>query len=91
MAEENVSRIEELRRLWDQKLAALKGNRRGRIPQNEDVEKTLVKEMEAIYLELPEEERETLEKPESPRYIRTSADLIALDDQGRLIGFEDLD
>lgn len=76
---------------WNEKLAELEANRNGRIPKDRATEDRIVGEMEAIHAELSDAERRTVRRPQAPRYIETSMDLIALDGQGRLIGYEDLD
>lgn len=74
---------------WAEKLKELHVNRRGRIPIDRPTEERLTKELEGIFLRLTEEERGQVERPLSPRYADRPIDLIALDGQGRLIGYED--
>lgn len=77
--------------LWNEKLAAMKANRDdrfGRTPKDDALEDRLLGEMQAIFETLTPEEQAMVERPLPPRY-RTS--LIAQDQYGRLIGFEDLD
>lgn len=76
---------------WNAKLAVMKANRDerfGRTPKDNALEERLAKEMAIIFEALTEEERQIVERPLPPRF-RSS--LIAQDEYGRLIGFEDLD
>jgi hypothetical protein len=76
---------------WNAKIAEMKANRDerfGRTPKSKELEEKLMVELEAIYSELTPAEQDSVEKLEPPRY-RSS--LIAQDQYGRLIGFEDLD
>ena len=74
---------------WNELLTELKANRNDRVPKVREVEERIIEEMEGIYHSLTEEAREGLERPEPPRYRDTPMDLIALNDRGQLIGFED--
>lgn len=76
---------------WNEKLKALKANRDerfGRTPKDRSIEEGIVAEMEGLFSSMTRAERDSIEKPEPPRY-RTST--IAQDQYGRLIGYEDLD
>lgn len=76
---------------WNEKLAELEANRNGRIPKDREIEERVVGELEVIFADLTDAERASVRRPPSPRYIERPIDLIALDDRGRLIGYEDLD
>lgn len=76
---------------WNELLAKMYENRDERFrrcPKNPELEESLSAEMECLFSEMTKEERDAVERPEPPRY-RTS--IIAQDEYGRLIGFEDLD
>jgi len=76
---------------WKGKLAEMKANRDprfGRTPKDDALEDRLMREMEVLFESMTEQERNSVERPLPPRR-RTS--LIAQDEYGRLIGYEDLD
>jgi hypothetical protein len=80
-----VSRTE----LWASKLAEMKANRHGRIPKDRAVEERLAEEMLELWEQLSPAEQGAVERPEPPRYRDSPMDLIALNDRGYLIGFEE--
>ena len=81
--------VEELKAKWAELLVEMKANRKGRIPKDRDKESAIADQMTDIFLALPDEERAKLERPESPRTLDRPIDLIALNDKGRLIGYEE--
>lgn len=84
MGTEHVAKYNEL-------LAKLYENRDKRFkrtPIDNALEEKFAEEMVGFFSSMTKEEQDSVERPEPPR-IRTS--LIAQDQYGRLIGFEDLD
>lgn len=74
---------------WNAKLAEMKANRDerfGRTPKDNALEERLADEMHAIFLALTPDEQATVERPLPPR-VRNS--IIAQDEYGRLLGYED--
>jgi hypothetical protein len=77
-----------IREQYDAKLKALLANRRGRRVVDPNLEARLADEMYEIFIQLTPEEQTQVQRPEPPNGVFS---LIAHDDQGRLIGYEDLD
>lgn len=77
--------------LYNEKLKELYANRDERFrrtPKSRELEEKIANEMVAIFSLMTKAERESIERPEPPRYQNS---LIAQDQYGRLIGFEDLE
>ena len=75
---------------WNEKLAEMKANRmgpHGRVVRHAEVEDKLCAEMEALFSEMTPAERDSVERPLPP----TQRSLIAHNNNGELIGYEDHD
>ena len=60
--------MKDVKDRWAAKVAELRANRDGRTPKDRLKEERIIGELEALFFQVPEDDRSGLERPEAPVY-----------------------